>query len=77
VYELAPWGPSTASIDGRAVAGIGGEPRAVLGAGVTFAVDLGVGDHIFAVQTCPGRQKKGPRGFYLRRLASASANAPS
>ena len=65
--ELAPWGPSTAWLNGNEVAGIGGEPKAVLGRGVTFALDLAAGDNLLAVRTCAGKDEKGPRGFYLRR----------
>jgi hypothetical protein len=66
--ELAPWGPSVVSLDGREVAGTGGELKAVLGKGVIFSLDLSPGDHVLSVRTCPGRDQKGPRGFYLRRL---------
>jgi hypothetical protein len=66
--ELAPWGPSTVGLDGNEVAGIGGEPKAVLGRGVTFALELAAGDHLLTVRTCPGKDEKGPRGFYLRRV---------
>jgi hypothetical protein len=68
VFELAPWGPSSASLDDREVAGIGGEPKAVLGNGVVFPLELTTGDHVLAVRTCPGKEKRGPRGFYLQRL---------
>ncbi|HEX2466273.1 MAG TPA: hypothetical protein VHR17_16750 [Thermoanaerobaculia bacterium] len=66
--ELAPWGPSTVGLDGNEVAGIGGEPKAVLGRGVTFVLELAAGDHLLTVRTCPGKDEKGPRGFYLRRV---------
>ena len=65
--ELAPWGTSTVWLNGNEVAGIGGEPKAVLGRGVTFPLDLAAGDNLLAVRTCAGKNEKGPRGFYLRR----------
>jgi hypothetical protein len=76
VYELAPWGASTVSLDGREIAGIGGEPKAMLGSGAIFAMDVTAGDHLLSVRTCPGREKKGRRGFYLRRLAAEPKTPP-
>jgi hypothetical protein len=74
--ELAPWGPSRAWLNGAVVAEVGGEPKAVLGHGVTFVLDLAAGQNLLAVETCPGRNAKGPRGFYLRRLSDdRAANA--
>jgi hypothetical protein len=69
-FELAPWGPSTAWLNGDLIASLGGEPKAVLGRGVTFAIDLAPGRNQLTVRTCTGKNEKGPRGFYLRRLAS-------
>jgi hypothetical protein len=66
-FELAPWGPATAWLDGEAVASLGGETQAVLGRGVTFALDLAPRANVLAVRTCTGKDEKGPRGFYLRR----------
>jgi hypothetical protein len=75
-FELAPWGPSTAWLDGDLVASLGGEPKAVLGRGVTFTLDLDAGQNLLAVQTCPGKNEKGPRGFFLHRLGSDAATTP-
>ncbi|HVR28914.1 MAG TPA: hypothetical protein VMS86_05210 [Thermoanaerobaculia bacterium] len=75
--ELAPWGPSTAWLDGEPIAEIAGEPQAVLGRGVTFPLQLEAGEHLLAIHTCPGKDARGPRGFYLRRLGrGADVEAP-
>ena len=66
--ELAPWGASTAWLNGNEVAGIGGKTQAVLGRGVNFALDLVAGDNLLAVRTCAGKNEKGPRGFYCDAL---------
>jgi hypothetical protein len=66
--ELAPWGPSTMWLNGELLAGIAGEPHAVLGRGVVAELDLVAGDNLLTVRTCPGKDAAGPRGFYLRRI---------
>jgi hypothetical protein len=66
--ELAPWGPARAWLNGELVGGVGGETQAVLGRGATLALDLGAGENLLTILTCPGREGRGPRGFYLRRI---------
>ncbi len=70
--ELAPWGPSTAWLNGNEVAGIGGEPKPCSGAASrSLSISLPA-SNLLAVRTCPGKDEKGPRGFYLRRLGVVS-----
>jgi hypothetical protein len=76
-FELAPWGPSTAWLNGDLVASLGGETKAVLGRGVDFELDLAAGENLLSVRTCPGQNGKGPRGFYLRRLTREGTVEPA
>jgi len=64
-YELAPWGPAALYADGRLLAALQGEPRAVLGQGVEVAAALAPGSHHLTVTTCASA---GRAGFYLREL---------
>jgi hypothetical protein len=71
--ELAPWARSSAWLDGELAAAVDGEPQAVLGRGLTFPLELAAGEHLLTVSTCTGRDARGPRGFYLRRLDDDAA----
>ena len=52
-------GASTAWLNGNEVAGIGGEPKAVLGRGVNFALDLVAGDNLLAVLDLRRQEREG------------------
>lgn len=67
VYEIASWGPTRLWVDDDLALSVGGTPRAILGAGVTFPLDLAPGDHRITVLTCPGRDGEERSGFYLLR----------
>ena len=66
--ELAPWGPSTAWLNGNLAVQVAGEPHAVLGEGTIFVANLIEGLNVLDVLTCPGKDPLGPRGFYLQRI---------
>lgn len=67
LYELAPWGPTRLWLDDRLVLAQEDTPRAVLGFGTAFPLELSAGEHQITVLTCPGRDTTARRGFYLLR----------
>jgi hypothetical protein len=67
--ELAPYGPTALSLDGSPMLSVGGSLGAVLGRGVVLARELGPGDHVLEILTCPSSSPSGECGFYLRDLS--------